>query len=147
MTQKTYICTSIDGLVQERCNSIAKALELHYSCTKPARLSISRESRASYPFSLRAKTMQHTLNWNGNFWRQFRHWLHCCQNDINQCTQGWTVHQNDDISNSLYISSHYNRLNSWNMHMYHSAKYLYQPLSFFIIEPILCFFQSSLTLV
>ena len=26
---------SIDGLVQERCNSIANALELHLSCTKP----------------------------------------------------------------------------------------------------------------
>ena len=25
----------IDGLVQERCNSIAKALELHLSCTNP----------------------------------------------------------------------------------------------------------------
>ena len=25
----------IDGLVQERCNSIANALELHLSCTNP----------------------------------------------------------------------------------------------------------------
>ena len=30
-----YTKPNIDGLVQERCNSIAKALELHLSVTKP----------------------------------------------------------------------------------------------------------------
>ena len=30
------IALYIDGLVQERCNSIAKALELHLSCTNPS---------------------------------------------------------------------------------------------------------------
>ena len=35
---KQWICSHwmpIDGLVQERCNSIANALELHLSCTNP----------------------------------------------------------------------------------------------------------------
>ena len=27
---------NIDGSVQERCNSIANALELHFSCTNPS---------------------------------------------------------------------------------------------------------------
>ena len=31
-----YIYIYVDGLVQERCNSIAKALELHLSCTNPS---------------------------------------------------------------------------------------------------------------
>ena len=26
----------LDGLIQERCNSIANALELHLSCTNPS---------------------------------------------------------------------------------------------------------------
>ena len=29
-------CLDIDGLVQERCNSIVNALELHLSCTNPS---------------------------------------------------------------------------------------------------------------
>ena len=33
------LCPHIDGLVQERCNSIANALELHLSCTNPLMLS------------------------------------------------------------------------------------------------------------
>ena len=32
---KTASSVYIDGLVQERCNSIANALELHFSCTNP----------------------------------------------------------------------------------------------------------------
>ena len=31
-----YMHLYIDGLVQERCNSIANTLELHLSCTKPS---------------------------------------------------------------------------------------------------------------
>ena len=33
---KMWYLYHIDGLVQERCNSIAKALELHLSCTNPS---------------------------------------------------------------------------------------------------------------
>ena len=35
LMEKKYLF-HIDGLVQERCNSIAKALELHLSCTNPS---------------------------------------------------------------------------------------------------------------
>ena len=31
-----YLCICIDGLMQERCNSSALALELHLSCTNPS---------------------------------------------------------------------------------------------------------------
>ena len=34
-TGRTKLKSHIDGLVQERRNSIANALELHLSCTKP----------------------------------------------------------------------------------------------------------------
>ena len=37
-----HIKDKIDGLVQERCNSIANALELHISCTNSSRWSCDR---------------------------------------------------------------------------------------------------------
>ena len=32
----SLLCTYIDGLMQERCDSIANTLELHLSCTNPS---------------------------------------------------------------------------------------------------------------
>ena len=36
MDKKNDSWLHIDGLVQEKCNSIANALELHLSCTNPS---------------------------------------------------------------------------------------------------------------
>ena len=35
-TKNTFQHNHIDGLMQERCNSIDNALELHLSCTNPS---------------------------------------------------------------------------------------------------------------
>ena len=43
--KKVWLTNKIDGLVQERRNSIAIAMELHLSCTKPSRYSLIRPIR------------------------------------------------------------------------------------------------------
>ena len=37
MSDDKSVLLQIDGLMQERCNSIADTLELHISCTNPSR--------------------------------------------------------------------------------------------------------------
>ena len=38
----------IDGLVQERRNSIAKALDLHLSCTNPSILAVNKQTPSHF---------------------------------------------------------------------------------------------------
>ena len=43
---------NIDGLMQERCNSIANALELHLSCINPSIFSMTWSAASSRPIHL-----------------------------------------------------------------------------------------------
>ena len=54
ITLKHDDCDDVDGLVLERRNSIAKALELHLSCTN--------SSMRFNKFAINSKTSEHCVN-------------------------------------------------------------------------------------
>ena len=120
----------IYGLMQERCNSIANALELHLSCTNPSKCKfwqIDKGTYRSYSVYCIIPENQHSFNSVSLISRQFTcpaswpKWLPCCHRILlymNNSSGYWSTSSHfamgTTTGNSVY-SCHFGMIYQYDM--------------------------------